>query len=130
MVVANKEFNFLVPYYGDVEKSQVPWRCPKKAATEGEYCRLINDRFVTTPELITWEENKPFKVGLEFVSMYTTGRNGSIFAVLKNAATDAQYNMRQDDFLLLIRNTPAIAGIFVGAWRFRKLGQYISVCEA
>lgn len=126
----NTEYDFPVPYMGDVEKRQVPFQCPAKGVTETSYWRCVNDMFVTTNELVTWKENKPFKVGLEFVNMYSTGQSTKIFAVMKNAATDAQYNMRQDDFKRLLRNTPAIAGIFVGEWRFRKLGRYISVCEA
>lgn len=112
----NKEYDFLVPHVGG--DGNVPFHCPAKDKTEERGRPIV------------WKANKSFKVGLEFVNMYSSQSSTNIFAVMRNAATDAKYKMREDDFKKLLKNTPAIAGIFVGEWRFRKKGRYISICEA
>jgi len=44
-----------------------------------------------------------------------------------DVATDALYNMTHSDFEKLIVSLPAIDGVFVGEWKFRKFNRHITV---
>jgi len=118
MPVANPQLDFLVPHIGKL--MNVPESAPRKGLTE------LNG----TP--IMWKSNDPIKAALRFVRFFVARTGGSMQAILKNTENglDRRYYCKCKDFEKLIKSTPAIAGVFVTEWRFRRSGRNIYILEA
>lgn len=113
---SDPELNFLVPHVGKI--MEVPDSAPKKGLTELD------------GEPIFWEENIPRKAALKFIRVWTAGTSRSWGAIFENTATGHRYQMKGKDFNKLIVSTPAVAGVFVTEWKFRRCGRHIYICEA
>ena len=130
--MANKDDkDFLVPHVVD-RHGCVPRQCPKK---DSETCSMAfankNGYGYTTKTVkIEWKENKPFKAGLSLSHLYSSNQSSNCQAVLHNTETGSEYVMKEADFVQLLKTLPAIAGVFVGEWVFRKSGRYISITQA
>lgn len=98
----------------------VPHEAPKKGLTE------------LGGKPILWKPNEPIKAALKFSHFYVSQTGGSMSAVLKNTADgyNRTYYCREKDFAKLLKVTPAIAGVFVTEWKFRRAGRFIFVLEA
>jgi len=120
--------DFLVPHV--VGKfGCVPRQCPEKGATS---CNVAvpNKPYQFESQNIEWLENKPFKAGLSSSHLYSSNQSNNCQAVLHDTEKGYEYVMREDDFVHLLKTLPAIAGVFVGEWIFRKSGRYISIAQA
>jgi len=123
--------NFLVPHVVG-KHGCVPRQCPKK---DSETCDMAHPNiggygYIRKSEPIEWKENKPFKAGLSLSHLYSSNQSTSCQAVLHDTENGYEYVMKEEDFVQLLKTLPAIAGVFVGEWVFRKSGRYLSVCLA
>lgn len=112
------QLDILVPHIG-VEMN-VLHEAPRKGLTE------LNG------EPIMWKPNKPIKAALKFVGFYVAERSSSMSAILQSTTDkfERKYFCRSTDFAKLLKTTPAIAGVFVTEWKFRRCGRHIFILEA
>lgn len=123
--------NFLVPNVKG-KHGCVPRQCPAKDAVTCEVAYMTGlvhgyRQYTSKTETIEWLENRPFKAGLSLSHLYSTAQSSQCQAVLHNTETGYEYVMKEEDFVKLLKTLPAIAGVFVGEWVFRKSGRYISI---
>lgn len=122
--------DFLVPHVVG-KHGCVPRQCPAKTSTE---CDMAYPNkgygYTRKTEPIEWKENKPFQAGLSLSHLYSSSQSTSCQAVLHNTETGYEYVMKEEDFVKLLKTLPAVAGVFVGEWIFRKSGRYISIAQA
>lgn len=118
MNTKDPQLDILVPHLG--ANMNVPHKAPKKGLTE------LNG------QPIMWKENKPFKAALRFSGFYVAKRSASMSAILKSTTGEYErtYYCKKQDFEKLLKSTPAIAGVFVTEWKFRRAGRFIFICEA
>lgn len=102
--IPQKELDFKIPHI--MHDGAIPNKYP------GEHAREVDG----LP--ILWKENKSFEAAFEFINIWT--RQNEVYIRLKNTATGIVRCMLNDDFEKLIKSVPAVNGIFVGNWRFRK----------
>lgn len=122
--------NFLVPHVAG-KVGCVPRQCPAKSSN---VCDMAYPKkpygYTRKTEKIEWLENKPFKAGLSLSHLYSSAQGTTCQAVLHNTEKGYEYVMREKDFVHLLKTLPAISGVFVGEWVFRKNGRYISISQA
>lgn len=102
--IPKEEFNFKVPHI--MHEGAIPNRSPRS------YEKMVNG----LP--ILWRENEPFKAAFKYIQIFT--KTQVIQILFEDTGTGVERYMLEDDFGRLIKSVPAIDGVFVGQWRFRK----------